>query len=397
MGEFVGSGAKCLKRGVKEVIRTNSCGNKGYNNLACQHTPRHLKAEYEYIVERTFLSEDNGYEFFNAFARNKGFSLRKGKVTRARNKDDMSSRQYVCSKAGARQPKFLIREEKKRRPRPVTRFDCPFEVVIKHNPEMDVWRNESQLDCEASQSIPVGIIEHHVLETSAANCCTPANFYLVQKEIKRTRLYDTGEILESDVSTKYIVVAKDGTKVFEVECDDEETLGNVSYSCLKFECEGIPCCHIMVVLIRLGAMMPQCCVLNRWTLNAKSGSCLETGDHVNSMKGTRFSELLMLARLIFQEASCSIDEYLRWKEILEHEHKEKRKREDTDGESRTTEDQDNNLEAEASPINVQDPEIVQSKGAPKRFKNFLDMPNKRRCSECKATDHDKRTCPKIKR
>ena len=29
-------------------------------------------AEYEYIVEKTFLSEDNGYEFFNAFARNKG-------------------------------------------------------------------------------------------------------------------------------------------------------------------------------------------------------------------------------------------------------------------------------------------------------------------------------------
>jgi len=55
-------------------------------------------AEYEYIVEKTFLSEDNGYEFFNAFARNKGFSLRKGNVTRAPNKDDTASRQYLCSK-----------------------------------------------------------------------------------------------------------------------------------------------------------------------------------------------------------------------------------------------------------------------------------------------------------
>ncbi|RLN42820.1 hypothetical protein C2845_PM01G46690 [Panicum miliaceum] len=224
MGEFVGSGAKCLKRGVKEVIRSNSRGNK---DLVRFHLIFLFSSVHIFDKERTFLSEDNGYEFFNAFARNKGFSLRKGKVTRATNKDDISSR--------------------------------------------------------------------------------------------------------------------------------------------------------------------------RWTLNAKSGSCLETGDHVNSMKGTRFSELLMLAKSIFEEASCSIDEYLRWKEILEHEHKEKRKREDIDGESRTTEDQDNNLEADASPINVQDPEIVQSKGAPKRFKNFLDRPNKRRCSECKATDHDKRTCPKIKR
>ena len=55
-------------------------------------------AEYEYIVEKTFLSEDNGYEFFNAFARNKGFSLRKGNVTRAPNKDDIASHQYLCSK-----------------------------------------------------------------------------------------------------------------------------------------------------------------------------------------------------------------------------------------------------------------------------------------------------------
>jgi len=260
-----------------------------------------------------------------------------------------------------------------------------------------IRRNESQLDCEASQSIPVGITEHHVLENSAANCFTPANFYLVQKEITRATLYDIGEILESDVSTKYIVAARGGTKVFEVECDDEETLGNVSCSCLKFECEGIPCCHIMVVLITLGAAMPQCCVLNRWTLNAKSASSLETTDHVNSMKGTRFSELLMLAKPVFEEASCSIDEYMRWKEILEAELKGKRKREDIEGESSGIEDKENGLEAEASPINVQDPDIVQSKGAPKRFKNFLDRPNKRRCSECKATDHDKWTCPKIKR
>ncbi|RLN35768.1 hypothetical protein C2845_PM03G33830 [Panicum miliaceum] len=258
-------------------------------------------AEYEYIVERTFLSEDNGYEFFNAFARNKGFSLRKGKVTRATNKDDISNRQKL--------------------------------IYMRNTPETFEYQWKSFL-----------------------------------KKI--------------DGIGKCRRRPRDGTKVFEVECDDEETLGNVSCSCLKFECKGIPCCHIMVVLIRLGAMMPQCCVLNRWTLNAKSGSCLETGDRVNSMKGTRFSELLMLAKPIFEEASCSIDEYLRWKEILEHEHKEKIKREDIDGESRTNEDQDNNLEAEASPINVQDPKIVQSKGAPKRFKNFLDRPIKRRCSEC---------------
>lgn len=42
------------------------------------HTQSHEElAEYEYTVERTFCSEDEGYEFFNAFARNKGFRLSK--------------------------------------------------------------------------------------------------------------------------------------------------------------------------------------------------------------------------------------------------------------------------------------------------------------------------------
>ncbi|CAL4888571.1 unnamed protein product [Urochloa decumbens] len=91
-------------------------------------------AEYEYIIERTFHSEDQGYEFFNAFARNKGFSLRKGKVIHGTNKDEITSRQYVCSKEGTRIPRLLNRQNVKRRPRPITRFECPFEVVIKHNP-----------------------------------------------------------------------------------------------------------------------------------------------------------------------------------------------------------------------------------------------------------------------
>lgn len=77
-------------------------------------------AEYEYIIQRTFHSEDEGYEFFNAFARNKGFSLRRGKVIHGANKDEITCRQYVCSKEGSRQPKYLNREAMKRRPRPLT-------------------------------------------------------------------------------------------------------------------------------------------------------------------------------------------------------------------------------------------------------------------------------------
>lgn len=696
-------------------------------------------AEYESIIRKTFVSEDAGYEFFNAFAKNKGFSLRKGNIKKTGKSDEVTSRQFVCSKQGVRQPKFLIRENMKRRPRALTRFHCPFEVVIKHSPEMNKWyvhnyidthnhrmarpnevaflfshrkishvqkkeilayqtaglrkyqimdvmeqqyggpynvgyvtrdlynysylnkkakiadgdanavlelmkqkqmedpdfffeyqtssegrllnlfwcdgqsrldykafgdlvlfdstyrtnkykmpfvpfvglnhhrsttifacavvshetvesfqwllqtllvamynkeprsiitdgdramrrairavlpitdhrlcgwhiennaaknlhysllpefkkliymrttpekfearwqrflrkniitrrrrqrkynrwlsmmyitrrlwaasylknryflgakstqrseslnsrlhkhldrkmtlhdmvdhyfycvsrirRNESQMDCVASQSIPVSITEHRALEESTAKCFTPENFYLVRKDIVRTKKYEIVEILDTE-STIYIVAARDGRKVFEVECDDEETLAKVCCSCGKFESDGLPCCHIMLVLINLSAVIPQCCVLNRWTLNAKSANPLEGSEQFKSMQGTHFSELMSLAKPIFEEASCSADEFLRWKEILERERKVKIPSVAADRETRPPVDEEINVESKKSPVNVLDPEQVQSKGAPKRFKSFMERRPKRKCSECQSIDHDKRTCPKVKR
>ncbi|KAL6848845.1 hypothetical protein ACP4OV_021428 [Aristida adscensionis] len=194
------------------------------------------------------------------------------------------------------------------------------------------------------------------------------------------------EILDSNDSSKFMITAREGKKkVFYIDCN-EATLDNFRCSCLKFECQGLPCCHILVVLISLGATIPQCCVLNRWTRNAKSS--LDEPDRVNSMKQGRVNELVNLAKQVFQEASS--EEIVRWKELLVNECKKKRTSNDMGG----NEQQDNNLAEEAPPIHVQDPVQVMSKGAPKRMKSFLDKKRVRQCSECKGTDHDKRTCLK---
>ena len=37
-------------------------------------------AEYRDIVNRTFASEDNGFQFYNSYALEKGFSVRKNYV-----------------------------------------------------------------------------------------------------------------------------------------------------------------------------------------------------------------------------------------------------------------------------------------------------------------------------
>ncbi|TVU48976.1 hypothetical protein EJB05_00265, partial [Eragrostis curvula] len=135
----------------------------GIDENMVYQTPEEL-AEYEDIIQRTFGSEAEGYEFFNSFAKSKGFSLRKGNVQYLENKDNINSRQFLCSKEGFRSAKNLNREDRQRRPRPMTRFSCSFEVVIKHNPEMNLWFVHKYIDAhnhEMATSKEVGFLFSH--------------------------------------------------------------------------------------------------------------------------------------------------------------------------------------------------------------------------------------------
>uniref|UniRef100_A0A0A9GM25 FAR1 domain-containing protein n=1 Tax=Arundo donax TaxID=35708 RepID=A0A0A9GM25_ARUDO len=72
-------------------------------------------SEYERMIQMTFSSEEDGYEFFNSFTRHKGFSVRKGKVRRSSNGGDITCRHFFCFKQGTRQPMFLKNMANKKR------------------------------------------------------------------------------------------------------------------------------------------------------------------------------------------------------------------------------------------------------------------------------------------
>lgn len=59
-------------------------------------------AEYEDMVQRTFSSDEECYEFFNKFAKSKGFSVRKSKVRHSKSTGAIITRQFLCPKAGVR-------------------------------------------------------------------------------------------------------------------------------------------------------------------------------------------------------------------------------------------------------------------------------------------------------
>ena len=80
------------------------------------------------------------------------------------------------------------------------------------------------------------------------------------------------EILDGDDTTEYIVGRSDRDMMYYVKCEltEEANLKEISYSCRKLQSLGTPCSHIFFVLgIRDESMLPDCCVLVRWTMGAK--------------------------------------------------------------------------------------------------------------------------------
>jgi hypothetical protein len=53
--------------------------------------------EYHFVANQTFRSEDEAYEFYNSYAKAKGFSIRKGKVRRSLDNDEVIWRELLYS------------------------------------------------------------------------------------------------------------------------------------------------------------------------------------------------------------------------------------------------------------------------------------------------------------
>ncbi|KAF6152801.1 hypothetical protein GIB67_004630 [Kingdonia uniflora] len=90
-----------------------------------------VKLGSEPYMSLQFGSQDEAYEFYNAYAKEKGFSIRKSRIERSRIDHSMISRLYVCANQGLRSTKDKRYEGKDVRPRQETRLDCHAAMFIK--------------------------------------------------------------------------------------------------------------------------------------------------------------------------------------------------------------------------------------------------------------------------
>ena len=98
--------------------------------------------EYNQIVSQMFNSEVQGFQFYNAYALKKRFSVRRSYVEWDAGHNEMTLRKFVCSCEGFREEKHMDRENKQRRPRGITRVGCRAKFVILRQ------RNTGAVVCE---------------------------------------------------------------------------------------------------------------------------------------------------------------------------------------------------------------------------------------------------------
>ena len=172
----------------------------------------------------------------------------------------------------------------------------------------------------------------------------------------------------------------------------ESTERQFKCSCLRMESFGIPCVHIIGVMVYLDLTeLPKCLILQRWTKMAKK-VCISNnqagGLVVDSQYMSMYTALLDDCRDMCHVAACSFEDYLAVKEKVYQERVELRAKQSNRG-----------LDSQAERMSRQntevgDPERVRHKGCGSRASvGTGQLKRVQRCRKCRQEGHNSRKCP----
>ncbi|RLM75154.1 hypothetical protein C2845_PM15G08940 [Panicum miliaceum] len=95
------------------------------------HLSEEALSEYYEIVSKMFGSEDEEFQFYNNYALERGFSVRKSYVEWDNdNHDLLNLRKFVCSREGFRELKYMKNGNRKRKARNISRVGCRARLVV---------------------------------------------------------------------------------------------------------------------------------------------------------------------------------------------------------------------------------------------------------------------------
>lgn len=293
-----------------------------------------LLVEYEDIIQKTFSSENEGNDFFNKYARQKGFIVRKDNVKRHPETGMVVYRRFVCSRAGLRDKKHMNRTDRQRKERTLTRCECPVQFGIQFDPTTNRWFVHNFVDKH-----------NHDLDDVAVRRS--------RRKIKDVQKSDT-VLPEITGVRKHETVNVTGR-----ENGGHENVG----SALK---------------------------------DAKTSSPSDGRGGVSSSSEemTRFCDLMNLGKKVFHEASKTKEDYQEIMLYLENKLKQKEKRGLclevlTQLESKL----EGGIEKNALSTKLLDPFSVKTKATPKKRPKPSNEIRRYKCRFCRCFGHTIRRCP----
>uniref|UniRef100_J3NAK1 SWIM-type domain-containing protein n=1 Tax=Oryza brachyantha TaxID=4533 RepID=J3NAK1_ORYBR len=95
--------------------------------------------EYDMMINLRSKSEKQGYDYYNKYAKGKGFSIRKDYIRRHCLSKEVFHRRYTCSRQGYRKDMYMDPNKRSRQPRAFTRCGCDAQLEIKLDKERGDW------------------------------------------------------------------------------------------------------------------------------------------------------------------------------------------------------------------------------------------------------------------
>ncbi|RYR66308.1 hypothetical protein Ahy_A03g012297 [Arachis hypogaea] len=270
-----------------------------------------LNLSAEDVLRFNFADVDIAFEFYQQYAKHHGFGARR---SRSEKRGEVRIRQeFVCHRQGFRSPKFYSMPNRQKRPRAETRCECPARMLLRMDDESGRWHvaffsdahNHHVLELRFSSMLPghqrmseadiqqmndmrkggIGVSRIHGFMASLAGGYhnvpyTTRDMHNVNAKQRREGGVDAESclracamrVVDSEDNGSYFIhtVSRYGTPGKEWRVVATSDTREVRCTCMRMECFGVPCEHIIAVLVLNNVHeIPRSLILPRWTKDAK--------------------------------------------------------------------------------------------------------------------------------
>ncbi|XP_058768687.1 protein FAR1-RELATED SEQUENCE 5-like [Vicia villosa] len=251
---------------------------------------------------------------------------------------------------------------------------------------------EVQADFESQYGQAVLHTNLRALERSASKHWTKEIFEMVRSVMKKVTLTSVLDIQDMGSVTIYAVTKyRDEGHGWRVShCPSNN---DFRCSCLRMESIGIPCEHIVAVMVYLNIVeFLENLVLNRWSLYAKqsiSGSYEDGSHYWDSHLVARHATLVNLSKEVADLSYMDVDDYKKYLEYLTNELCRLKSK-------NNNEDVPDNIHVKEELVNILNPSCSRSKGCgPGTVGTSERRRRTQTCGICGGAGHNRRCCPTL--